>query len=130
MAVLPAIQGNLLWRETTEARVKLLHSHAIRPEGGHLHGGNLLAEVVVERLQTCERFDKEVPDRVGRKSMRTKHYVILDHQITRIVLGSIHGSVLLTVLNCHFGVSRVQNWTYQPDTLILSPIVLGSTESQ
>ena len=47
VAVLPSIQGNLFRRETTETRVKLLNSHAIRPEGGHLHGGNVLAKVVV-----------------------------------------------------------------------------------
>ena len=54
VAVLLSIR-NLLRRETTEARVKLLHSHAIRPEGGQTHGGDLLAKViVVQRLQACE----------------------------------------------------------------------------
>ena len=55
-----------LRRETTEARVKLLNSHAIRPEGGQLHGGNVLAKVVVlQRFQACEPIGKEVPYSFG-----------------------------------------------------------------
>ena len=47
--------------------MKLLNSHAIRPEGGHLHGGNVLAKVVVVQwLQSCEPIGKEVPYLIRR----------------------------------------------------------------
>ena len=81
MAILPSIQGNFLRRETTEARVKL---SAIRPEGGHLHGGNVLAkEVVVQRLQACEPIGKEVPYLIRLGPTYAIHYVILDNEVLR-----------------------------------------------
>ena len=89
VAVLPSIQGNLLWRETTEARVKLLNSHAIRPEGGHAHGGDLLSKVVVvQRLKTYKPIGKEVPNLIRRGATEAVHYVILDHK----VLGKVRSS--------------------------------------
>ena len=82
MTVLPSIQGNLLSRETTDSRVKLLRSHAIRPEGGHAHHGDVISKVVVVHwLKACKAVCHEVPNLIRHDSMEAEHYAFLHHNV-------------------------------------------------
>ena len=78
----PSIQGNLLWRETTESLVKLLRTHVARPEGGQAHDGDVLSKViVVQWLKACKPVGKEVPNLVRRGSTDAVHYALLHHRV-------------------------------------------------
>ena len=82
VTVLPSIQGNLLSRETTNSRVKLLRCHAIRPEGGHAHHGDVVSKVVVVHwLKACIAVSHEVPNLIGRDAMVAKHDAFLHDKV-------------------------------------------------
>ena len=82
MTVLPSIQGNLLSRDTANSRVKLLRSHAVRPEGGHANHGDVASKVVVVHwLKACKAVCHEVPNLVRRHGTVAEHYALLHHNV-------------------------------------------------
>ena len=107
MTVLPSIQGNLLRRETTNSCMELLCCHAIRPEGGHTHHGDVASKVVVVHwVKACVAVGHEVPNLIGRDAVVAKHNAFPHDKVLWKIRAVAHKSMGQTDLKAGLKVER------------------------